>query len=142
MANNGVFDLLFKQALGLERYANYLSQNASAASAFPPYNILVDDEDNPTKFTIELAVAGFSRDQLTVKLVKDTGIPVLVIEGQKSEDTNRRYHFHGLAGRAFVRRFTLSNDMRATSVELKDGILTIKLEVVRPADAEVVLDIK
>ena len=36
-----LFDAMFKQTLGLHRYANQLY--GSAASTFPPYNIILDD---------------------------------------------------------------------------------------------------
>lgn len=140
--SNEAFDALFKQALGLERFANSVGKHNRNASAFPPYNIIVDQETNPTKFTIEMAVAGFSRDQLTVKVSKETGMPVLIVEGEKNEQQNDRiYTHHGLANRSFTRRFTISNDMRVSLVRLVDGMLIVNLEVTRPTDTEVTVPI-
>lgn len=139
--SNDIFDSLFKQALGLHRYADHVQRLASPS--FPPYNVLVNDAENPTQYTIELAVAGFSRDQLSVKLRKDTGIPVLCIEGSKGEEKEDRvYAARGLAARSFTREFTLSNDMQVNDITLVDGILTIKLEVIKPKDSELLLQIK
>jgi len=136
-----LFDSLFKQALGLHRYADHVQR--STASTFPPFNVLVNDTENPTEYTIEVAVAGFARNQLNVRLRKDTGIPVLVIEGAKGEEApDRIYTVRGLAARSFTREFTLSNDMKVNDVALNDGVLTIKLEVVKQKDTDLLLQIK
>lgn len=141
MNNTNMFDLIFKGALGLHRYEDYIQHRT--ASNFPPYNVLVDNIENPSHYIIELAVAGFSKSQLSVKLRKDTGIPVLLIEGLKGDEPkNNMYAVRGLAARSFSREFTISNDMNVTDISLNDGILTIKLEVVKQKDTEFVLQIK
>lgn len=80
-----------------------------------------------------------------MKIRKDTGIPILVIESVKStsdKDEDVKYSVRGLAARGFTRQFTLSNDLAVNDVELKDGILTVRLASERSKEAEVQLLIK
>ena len=135
--NTDIFDSLFKQALGLHNYTDRSYRNSS--STFPPYNVLVDNKENPTFYTVEVAVAGFSKDQLSVKLRKDTGIPILTIEGTKTGTDIGIYAVKGMAARSFSREFTLANNIKVHDVNLSDGILTIKLETVKQNDEETVL---
>jgi len=156
MDRSDLFDILFSRALGLHRYADRVLRVGSEHYAgFPPFNIIVNDDKNPSMFTIELAVAGFSRNELSVSLVKDTGIPVLMVSGNKDksassegeatdkpEAADRFYVVHGLAARAFTREFTLSNDLQVKDINLNDGVLTIKLEVVKQKETTQLLQIK
>ena len=38
--------------------------NVPTASTYPPYNIVKNDDD---KFTLEIAVAGFSKDEIEIE---------------------------------------------------------------------------
>ena len=128
MSNQLVINDLLKQAFGLNRFVTHVARN-SAAQSFPPYNIIVDDEVNPSLYTLELAVAGFSKEQISVKVRKDTGLSILTIEGAKEDQPSRLYLNNGLAARRFTREFTMSDDATVNSVSLKDGILTIEVSV-------------
>lgn len=138
-----LFETIINRAIGLNRYTQYLQDFAdNLSSAFPPYNIIVDSANNPTKYTIELAVAGFSREQLTVKIRYDAGIPILSISGNKGPDTPTIYSVKGLGSRSFNREFTMADDTEVENVTFKDGILSVFIKQLKTTKKEQVLDIQ
>ena len=101
-------------------------QRTETASGFPPYNIRKDEEE---KYTIEMAVAGFSQDDLEVELKEG----VLTVRS-KSEKEEKEYLHRGIAKRAFSRSFTLSDDVIVKGADLVNGMLTIDLERIVPEE--------
>ena len=101
-------------------------QRTETASGFPPYNIRKDEEE---KYTIEMAVAGFSQEDLEVELKEG----VLTIRS-KSEKEEKKYLHRGIARRAFSRSFTLSDDVVVKGADLVNGMLTIDLERIVPEE--------
>ena len=113
------FDSMFERLFGdIER--------TEKASGFPPYNIRKDAEE---KYTIEMAVAGFSQEDLEVELKEG----VLTIRS-KSEKEEKEYLHRGIARRAFSRSFTLSDDIVIKGADLVNGMLTIDLERIVPEE--------
>lgn len=119
------FDSVFKR---LEELSH---QAAKAASNYPPYNIK-KVADN--KYVIELAVAGFGRQDIDVEL--EDGI--LKIKGQTSIDTltqdgvDQQYLFKGIADRSFSRQFSIADTIEVKNAELINGMLKIWLENIIP----------
>lgn len=98
----------------------------SANKGYPPYN-LIKETDN--SFTIELAVAGFSMDELSI--TKEGN--VLSIEGTTGPGNNDITYIHkGIGGRNFTRTFTLNDHVEVNNATLNNGILTIDLERIVP----------
>jgi molecular chaperone IbpA len=122
-----IYGRTFPFAIGFDRTFQLLERAASAPSVnYPPYNILkVDDEH----FTIELAVAGFSKKDISIKKEKE----VLSVEG-KQEDSDQEYVHRGLASREFRRSFTLADDVEIVGAELTNGILSVSMERVIPEE--------
>ena len=87
--------------------------------------VKVDDEN----FTVELAVAGFDKKEISVTKEKN----ILVIEGS-SEDSDKDFVHKGLASRSFNRRFTLADDVEIDSAVYKNGILSVSLVRVIPEE--------
>jgi molecular chaperone IbpA len=132
-----LLDVLFSNTLGLQS-----SRLRNDKSGFPPYNIITDSVKAPSYYLIEMAVAGFSRENLSIKIKNDSGVPVLVVEGTRSDpEGDRTYVVRGLAARSFAREFILSNDLQPKNIRLKDGILSIELESKKPKNTEIVLNI-
>ena len=97
-------------------------------NAYPPHN-LVKESDG--KYTIELATAGFKKEELEVK----TEYSKLTISGKKAEEEDDEKIVHkGIAKRPFSKSFTLAEDVVVDDVSFKDGLLTIKLQKVIPED--------
>ena len=103
--------------------------NKKTTSSFPPYNVKQIDEDN---YTIELAVAGYSREDLDIKVEKDT----LTIKSDKDNDDKSDFLHRGIAGRNFTQHFTLGEYMVVKSAELENGMLLINIERELPEEAK------
>jgi molecular chaperone IbpA len=103
--------------------------NKKTTSQFPPYNVKKVDEDN---YTIELAVAGYSREDLEIKVEKDT----LTIKSEKEKDEKSDFLHRGIAGRNFTQHFTLGEYMVVKSASLENGLLSINIERELPEEAK------
>jgi molecular chaperone IbpA len=132
------FSPLYRSFIGLDRISDLLDNAArmSDAPSYPPYDIekLGDDE-----YRVSLAVAGFKPDELDV-----TSEPnVLVVSGRKRQDDGeRRLIHHGIAARAFERRFDLADHVRVREARYEDGVLTVDLvreipEALKPRRIEI-----
>lgn len=99
---------------------------SSTAGVYPPYNIV----KNGDSYTIELAVAGFSKEELDIFVTGDT----LTIKGEhlRDEDEANRYVHRGIARRKFECAFVLGKHTVPIDVDLKDGLLSIYLKIQIP----------
>jgi molecular chaperone IbpA len=116
------FSPLFRSSVGFDRLLNVL-ENANrleAVDSWPPYDIV---KLSPDEYRITLAVAGFSREELTLSHEPN----VLVVSGQKANEDNVQYLHRGIAQRAFQRRFELADHVKVRGANLVDGLLTIEL---------------
>lgn len=114
---------LQKFAVGFEdlfREMDKLQLN-STNTAYPPYNIVSVDEN---KFQIEVAVAGFSDQDLDITL--ENG--VLTIAGNKEEEETREFVHKGIAMRNFTRTFRLATHIEVEGADLKNGLLVVTLK--------------
>lgn len=98
----------------------------AADGGYPPYNIelLPEDENGPEVLRITLAVAGFDRDELDVR-VEDGE---LLIRGVKHDEAPKDYLHHGIGARHFERTFALASGVEVRKAELHNGLLAIELE--------------
>jgi|688.fasta_scaffold05462_15 molecular chaperone IbpA len=107
-------------AIGIDRFFTEVENAIKGNTTYPPHNVIKDGEDS---YGIELAVAGFSRDQISIetqdRLLKITG------EAQKDE---REYTYKGISTRSFTRQFTLAEYVEVTDATLQDGILSVSLK--------------
>ena len=85
---------------------------------------------------ITLAVAGFSRSQLSITLEEGQ----LVIRGRQHDDKERQYLHRGIAARQFQRSFLLAEGMQVLGADLSDGLLSVDL--VRPEPERVIKTIE
>ena len=100
------------------------------APSFPYYNIV---KQGKNKYDIELALAGYSKDDIEVNLEEG----VLTIKSkkeEKSEDKNSDGEIlhKGIAKRYFSKAFTIADDVEVKGAELKDGLLRVALERIVP----------
>ncbi len=131
-----IYGRTFPFAIGFDRTFQLLERASQAPSVnYPPYNIVKKDDEH---FTIELAVAGFSKKDISIKKEKE----VLSVEGKK-DDSNQEYVHRGLASREFRRSFTLADDVEIVGAQLLDGILSVDMKRVIPeADKPQLIKIK
>lgn len=108
-------------SLGLEQMFNRLDTlTDSAATNYPPFNIIRTSE---TTTELELALAGFSKDE--VEVATERG--VLSVSTNRESKDDREYIHRGLAHRTFAKNWQLGDDVVVDEVVFKNGLLTIKL---------------
>lgn len=129
----------FKSTVGFDRLFNdVVNRNTlSHKTSYPPYNIkkLTTENSSYSTYEIELAVAGFKRDDLDVEVNRGK----LTITGQVSHSgdaTTVEFIHHGIAQRSFTHTFKLADDVEVTDVRLVDGLLTIRLEQIVPEELQ------
>ena len=91
-----------------------------------PHNVVKVDDEN---FIIELAVAGFSEEDIEVE-VKDG---ILIIRGHNSKD-EREYAHKGISSRKFEKSFRLSEFVVIDGANLVNGILVVNARVEVPEE--------
>jgi len=108
--------------VGFDRHFQLLEELRNASkSTYPPYNIIqVDDEET---YLIEIAAAGFTKDDIDI-IYKENQ---LTITGKKDTDSADYVH-KGIAARDFEQNFALADDVKVISANMKDGVLTVRLE--------------
>ncbi len=99
------FTPLYRSVVGFDRLAKLLEAAAltDGPNGYPPYNI---ESVGDNAYRIEMAVAGFKPDELSVDVKEN----VLTVTGRKTaNDDAKRYLHRGLAERNFERRFQLAD---------------------------------
>ena len=117
------FDSIF------DEFDRVLESTERHNSNYPPYNI---HKVNENDFKIEVALAGYSKDDIELEL-KDSTLTVRNKQKEKivNENTNGMIH-KGTSTRQFERAFTISEDIKVKNAELKNGLLNIDLERIIP----------
>jgi molecular chaperone IbpA len=105
------------------------NKNKNTLSSFPPYNVKKVDDDN---YIVELAVAGYDREDIDVTVDKDT----LIIKSERENEDKADYLHKGIAGRNFTQSFTLGEYMIVKSASLDNGLLIVKIERELPESAK------
>ena len=117
------FDSIF------EEFDRLLESTERYNSNYPPYNIRkLNDND----YKIEVALAGYSRDDIELEL-KDSTLTVRNKTREKviNDESNGVIH-KGISTRQFERSFTISEDIKVKNAELNNGLLNIDLERIIP----------
>jgi len=117
--------------IGFDRVFDRLVDYGAATyetGGFPPYNIRKTED---FKHIIEIALAGFSKDEIEVVLtdgvleIKSSNLPT-------TEKPKDNLVHKGIAKRAFTRKFTLADDIEIKDAKLENGLLVIELEQIIP----------
>ena len=121
------FDPFLRSSIGFDHLLRELDNSvAFKGDNYPPYNIIKGDEEN---YRIELAVSGFSENELSVEVKENT----LTISGtQDTLDDSIEYLHKGIGSRNFERKFTVAADLVVTGAEIVNGILAVDMEMVIP----------
>ena len=117
-------------AVGFDRVFDTLNRyvdNNVTSAGFPPYNIRKDGDYN---HVIEMALAGFGKKDIEVKVTENT-LSIRSIKENSKDDTTQ---YRGISYRKFERTFTLADDIVVNDAKLENGMLTIDLERVVPEE--------
>ena len=115
--------------IGFEPILNELERIHSAGRSqdnYPPHNVVKIDNEH---FIIELAVAGFTNDDISIE-VKDG---ILLVKGESSND-DREYAHKGISSRKFEKSFRLSEFVVIGGADLVNGILVVNARVEVPEE--------
>lgn len=96
--------------------------SAKPGNSFPLFNIVDIDS---TTFAIEFAVAGYTREELSVSQEGNS----LVVTGNKVKNEDKKYFFKGLAERNFEKKIPLRKDTEISNAKLENGILEVTLKI-------------
>ena len=114
------FDPFRNHTIGFDKiFDSLLEVSKINTSNFPPYNIR---KLGVGKYEIELALAGFTKDDIKVELKEGT----LSVSAKKDDKDSDNLVHQGIASRSVLRKFSLSEYMEVESADFKNGILEIK----------------
>lgn len=157
-----VFNRLRPMSIGFnslfDQFESMLQSDFMSGSNYPPYNIYRTDDNH---YTVELAVAGFRKDQVSVS-VQDNQLVIasrVPNDQEIADDSLEEYdsEMHGLAAtlemddgvkcshepvlihrgisqRAFRRTFRLAEGVEVVDAAMSDGMLSINLERIVPEE--------
>jgi molecular chaperone IbpA len=121
MSRNDDFQRLFDQLDTLSVGFSPIFRNFNVpANNYPHHNII---KISDTEILLELAVAGFTKDEITME--EHQGL--LTIRGSREPATAQpEYQYRGIAARSFSKSFQLAEYFEVESAMLLNGILTIR----------------
>ena len=125
-----IFNQLRPHTIGYDNIFDHFNDmfetSTSLQTNYPPYDIV---KHSDTRYDIQVALAGYSKDDIEVEVKENT----LSIKSVKKEEDDKVEVLHrGISKRYFERSFTIAEDVKVNSAELKDGLLIVSLERVVP----------
>ena len=93
---------------------------------YPPYNIKKTGDNT---YVIELAVAGFAKQDIEIELADGK---MLIKGNTQSQEEDENFLFKGIAGRNFIRTFALDDQIEVKDAAMLNGMLKIFLERIIP----------
>jgi molecular chaperone IbpA len=122
---------LYRTFIGLDNFADLIN-NAShdiKNAGYPPYNVELTGENT---YQITMALAGFSRNNITVE-IDDRKLRVVGkhpnAKNTDGESQDKRNFLHkGIAERDFERTFQLGDHIKVSGANMENGMLAITLE--------------
>jgi len=125
--NRPDFDSFF---VGFDRLFDQLNafDPSKKPANYPPYNIIETGENT---YTIEIALAGFTEEQIEITHLPEKSS--LVVSGSNETEDNNYLH-QGIASRKFHRTWTVADTIEVKGAVFANGILQIQLENVVPEE--------
>jgi molecular chaperone IbpA len=114
-----------KNSIGLDEWFRRFDTAFESHTNYPPYNLV---KESSIDFRLEIALAGYKKEDIEVT----TEWNKLFVEVKKAGAADDEYLHQGLAKRAFIRTWTLSDDVEVCDTAFVDGLLTIKIKRVIP----------
>jgi molecular chaperone IbpA len=119
--------------IGFDHVWNEIERLSEVADnkLYPPHNVVKHDE---THFSIELALAGYRKENLTVELKEG----ILIVAGDNrptlDNEVEKEYLHRGISAKKFTRTFRLSEHVVVDGADFVDGLLVISLRVEIPEE--------
>ena len=113
----------------LNEIEQFLNAPTTDQTKYPPHNI-VKYKNNENLFRIDVAVAGFSKDEIMVMLDSE----YLDISGSKNSKDEDEYVHKGISTRDFRKRIRVPKTIVVRNAWILDGVLRISIENIVPED--------
>ena len=128
----GKFFLPTNAFIGFDEFAREVERLASGAKdTYPPHNVVKVNSGNKEQMLVELAVAGFQKEDLTIELKHN----VLTVTGERKDSHDKdTYIYKGISTRKFTKSFRLSEYTEVIGASIEHGILKLVLEVRIPEE--------
>ena len=120
-----VWDSFFRHSVGFDRLFTHVERMRGVLPSYPPHDLIKTKEG----YQIEMAIAGFSKEDLKIELKED----ILSIVGQMQSSDKE------IAERKFVKNFSLSEHADVSDITLLDGVLTIQIVINIPEKEKIKL---
>ena len=120
--SSALFSALCRDAIGYDPLSRFEYQVQTPK--YPPHNIV---KLNDTQYQLCLAVAGFSKDELTIT-AEDRLITIVGTAKEEEKPEGYEELYRGISRRDFNRSWQLGDYVEVTNVKLLDGMLTVTLE--------------
>ena len=126
--NNPTLSNFQRWAVGYDRLFQAMSDAPRSEQGYPPHNFIKESDE---EFRIELALAGFSKEDVEVVQKEQK----LTISGNNSEKETQENILHkGIAARAFTKTFYLAETIEVMEASFENGMVIIKLRQDIPED--------
>jgi len=126
-----------RSTIGFDRLFDLLENSSlgQGTENYPPFDLIKVDENH---YRINLAVAGFSRDEIDITAQQNQ----LIVTGKRGDDDGIDYVHRGIANRQFERKFGLADFIKVAEADLKNGLLSVELvreipEAMRPRKIQI-----
>ena len=130
MFTTATLDTFWKEyaphTVGLDDVSHRLDSMSGNNVNYPPYNLIKHDSSN---FSIEIALAGFTKDEIELSTEQNI---LRVASKSPKQDSERTYLHKGVSKRSFTRSWQLSEDVKVKTVSYENGLLTIDLQRIIP----------
>ena len=129
-----IFNQLRPHTIGYDNIFDHFNDmfetSTSLQTNYPPYDIV---KHSDTRYDIQVALAGYGKDDIEVELKENT-LSIRTKDKDDSEHSDQKAEVlhRGISKRYFDRTFTIAEDVKVNSAELKDGLLIVSLERVIP----------
>lgn len=129
-----------KVFVGLDSVINTLdgARNYVASSSYPPHDLIQVDEGH---YRVVMALAGFGKADIEVKLEKHPNRLLSIrsvsheqVDGDGEKKSTEEVLWKGIGDRHFHKTLPLADGMEVKKCQMKDGILTVDLEMVVAED--------
>ncbi len=122
---------LYRSFIGFDHLASMIDSASrnEKQSSYPPYNIELLAED---KYRITMAIAGFSKDEVSIEVQENTLVVVGTKADKESDNQERKFLHKGISERSFERKFQLGDHVKVLAADLEHGLLHVDLERVVP----------
>jgi molecular chaperone IbpA len=108
--------------IGFDRLLSQFERSANYKDTYPPFDLIRKSED---EFSIQLAVAGFSLEDIDIEVTNG----ILTIASNNTSNKPKLEYIHkGISTKQFSRSFTLAEYIEVESAHYNNGILIVDLK--------------